>query len=191
MEVNNILATALLAKVKTTLKLLETHPNLNTKDFWKNKFERKYPNSYLVKNWSYKENCLAREKGEFDTIVTADDGGVYKFWPNIFTHSEITKIVLDNIYSKYDHYMVKTFKLDKRFVLIKINHDDTHSFDNLTDLEDFQIDELTLEFKRLVKQYPEYVNDYQLDNIDDFIEFGCQHDFYYHILDLEETKAIF
>ena len=62
---DNIMEIALVSDYETTVKLLDSYPQINTKDFWRNKCNKQYPEKLYIDTWSGKENYLVQSKNDF------------------------------------------------------------------------------------------------------------------------------
>src|SRR5436190_6181641 len=114
---------------------------LDTDTFWQQKWEKEYNNCYLVKNWTYRDNCLAREKKTFDLLII--QYGYYEFAQQSkiyehgkMSHSIVKEINWSNIIKSDCYTRLIEFELDERFILIMFNFEtDKHHVVNTFDDE--------------------------------------------------------
>ena len=83
LKIDNILEIATHTNYKTTLKLIDIYPQINTTYFWKKKCVNQYKTTFYINTWSGKTNFLVLSKKHFclniDFESVSMDGQLYEY----------------------------------------------------------------------------------------------------------------
>ena len=114
LNMDNIMEIALTANYETTVQLMDSYPQLNTTDFWKNKCDKKYPGKLYIDKWSGKENYLVHSKNEFCVNVNFGDNHDVDY--QLYEYDEMLDDILSSV-AENIHYGAG----DSNNTLVKVN----------------------------------------------------------------------